>query len=202
MDDRWRLPFMERLIARLRGRLRVPQELEDMATPRTKKFIADDRSEPPSTEQKRKYADENYEDLRSFYQGETVKYASWYTTLAVTTLVGASLTPLLLLIDFPEKSSWSKFVQAFPSAIGGLAAGLNAAFRYRQQWAQNYMTLSALMNESQRFRCRTSPEYDKDENLAIDRFQNRMSEITMAEVAGWKTGLLAEDVAKVKSSGS
>jgi hypothetical protein len=137
--------------------------------------------DPSSLKQRQKAALENYENLRSFYQAETLKYSRWYILLQVVTLTGAALTPILLLIGTAPR-----VVQALPSALGGLAAALNASFQFRQDWADNYYALSALMNEYDRFSVRTSPDYNGSEIEALDTFQNRVSLISMSEVASWR----------------
>jgi len=134
----------------------------------------------PDLAEKRKAVLENYENLRDFYQGETLRYSRWYVTLQVITLLGAALTPVLLLAK-----ALPAIVQAIPSALAGLAAALNASLHYRQYWADNYSALSALINEYDRFSVRASPDYNGSEEAAVDAFQNRMSLITMAEVASW-----------------
>jgi hypothetical protein len=153
----------------------------------------------PTTEQKLETVLENFEYLRDFYQSETSRYSHWFIGLQVVTLVGAALTPLLLLVDLPKESAVPiKLIQALPSAIAGVAAAINASLRFRQDWAQNYVTLSDLVNEAQKFTVRASPDYDQGEDKAIDAFQNRMSEITMAEVKSWQTAFLSEEKGKDK----
>lgn len=151
-------------------------------TSRTKSRPIDtNQPESPTLDQKRKAALESYENLRAFYQGETIKYSRWYITLQVLTLVGSALTPVLLLV-----TSFPKVIQALPSALGGLAAAINASFHYRQYWADNYYTLSSLMTEYDRFRVRASPEYGAGEAEAITAFQNRISGLAMSEVSSWR----------------
>jgi hypothetical protein len=149
---------------------------------KTKKTDPIQSPTPPGVDPRRLAVLSNYEDLREFYQAETVKYSRLFIWLQVVTLVGSALTPILLLADSPNIS---KIVQALPSAIGGLAAAINGAFRYRQDWAQNYTTLSTIMNERQRFDVRASPDYNGTEENAIDNFQKRLSDAAMAEVHTW-----------------
>jgi len=137
--------------------------------------------DPSDIKQRRKAALENYENLRAFYQAETLKYSRWYIFLQVVTLIGSALTPVLLLMQ-----SMPRVIQALPSALGGLAAALNASFHFRQDWADNYYALSALMNEYDRFSVRTSPDYSGNDVEALDAFQNRVSLISMSEVASWR----------------
>lgn len=151
----------------------------------------------PTAEQKLEAVLDNFEYLREFYQSETSRYSHWFIGLQVVTLVGAALTPLLLLVDLPKGSAVPiKLIQALPSAIAGIAAAVNASFRFRQDWAQNYVTLSALVNEAQKFAVRASPDYGQGEDEAIDAFQTRMSEITMAEVKSWQTAFVSESKGK------
>lgn len=134
----------------------------------------------------------HFEDSRAFYQAQTLTYSHWYIGLTVATLVGTAVTPILLLIDFG--TAW-KFIPALPSAIAGLAAAMNAAMRYRESWAQNYYTLSALINEHQKFIARASPEYglDKNENEVVDKFQNNISKYVMSEVESWRAVMLTSE---------
>ena len=141
----------------------------------------DGASDVPDLAERRKAAVENYENLRDFYQGETIRYHRWYIFLQLITLLGSALTPVLLLVK-----TLPAIVQAIPSALAGVAAAINASLHFRQDWADSYYTLSALMNEYDRFSVRASPDYNGDEAAAVDAFQNRMSLITMAEVASWR----------------
>ena len=141
-------------------------------------------SDAPDLPERRKAALENYENLREFYQGETIRYSRWYISLQVITLLGAALTPVLLLAR-----GLQPIFQAIPSGLAGLAAALNASLHYRQYWADNYYALSALMNEYDRFSVRASPDYNGSEEDAVDAFQNRVSAITMSEVATWRNSI-------------
>jgi hypothetical protein len=140
---------------------------------------------------------ETYEDLRSFYQSEVRWDSSLYNILTVLTLVGTALTPLLVLQD-----NWahSKFWLAVPSAVAGLAVAVNSGFHYRESWAQNYYTLTALINEQQKFLARASPDYSPDKTLSevIDNFQNRMSTLVMSEVESWRQSMLQSDSESAK----
>lgn len=138
-------------------------------------------TDSPTLQQRQQAALENYENLRAFYQGETIRYSRWYIFLQVLTLAGSAMTPVLLLAKlFPT------VIQALPSAVGGLAAAINASLHYRQYWADNYYALSALMNEHDKFIVRASPDYNVGEAEAVDAFQNRISLIAMSEVASWR----------------
>lgn len=124
-----------------------------------------------------------------------MKYARWYIFLTVVTLLGTALTPILLLYDFQPFPSFGKVFQALPSAIAGIAAAINTAFRYRESWAQNYYTLSSLINEYQKLIARASPNYgsDKPDSEVVDNFQNKMSDLVMAEVEGWRSIMLTSE---------
>jgi hypothetical protein len=123
----------------------------------------------------------NYDQLRDFYQLETIAYSRWFTVLQWTAVAGGALTPVLLLLDL---GTWWRAVAALPSAIGAIAAGVNGAFRYRQEWASSYYTLSQIVNEYDRFASRTPPDYatSLSSSQAINSFQNRLSAITMEEI--------------------
>jgi len=84
----------------------------------------------PDLDARREAVLRNYEELREFYQGQTTFYGRMFIGLQVATLTGSALTPILLLM-----TNLPKVWQALPSAIGGLAAAVNGAFRYRQEWA-------------------------------------------------------------------
>jgi len=141
---------------------------------------------PTTLSERVKVVMETYEDYREFYQGETTKYSLCYQILVIVTLSGSALTPILLL---SKALSSHPVWQAIPGAIGALAAAINAAFRYRQEWAQAYFTLSALKNEYERFRARTQPDYggrNTTEESALNAFQDRISFLVMSEVAAWR----------------
>ena len=143
----------------------------------------------PASDGKLEAAMENYGSLFDFYQKQTLNAAYWFIFLQITTLIGAALTPIMLLIPFPPGDTHAKLWQALPAAIGGLAAACNASFALRQEWIQSYATLSALESEYQLFTVRTSPYYSDDEANAIEAFQKRLTQITMTEVQAWKTRL-------------
>jgi Protein of unknown function (DUF4231) len=128
----------------------------------------------------------HYEENFAFYQEETIRYSRRYHILVIVTLAGSSLTPILMLSTWLDShKQW----QALPSAIGARAAALNAAFRYRQAWAQGYFTFSALANEYERFTARAQPDYGGEnvtEEHAVNTFQNRMSSLVMSEVGAWR----------------
>jgi hypothetical protein len=150
---------------------------------------------PQDDEARAAAALDHLEDLRKFYQGEVTKYSYSYIILTIVTLVGSVLTPILLLYDFPQGSKYPKVIQALPSAIAGLAAAINSAFRFRESWVQNYYTLSALINEYQKFMVRATPDYgpEKAASDVVSNFQNNMSRFVMSEVESWRAVMLTSE---------
>lgn len=125
-----------------------------------------------------------------FYQDETKKYAALNMIFTIVTLVGSALTPLLILIVPKDKGSRDFWV-ALPSALACLAAALNSALRFKDEWANSYFTLSAVSNERDRLVARSSPEYsnDKDISLIADNFFNRVGSFVMSEVTIWRQAM-------------
>jgi hypothetical protein len=141
-------------------------------------------------EERRDYVVRAADEQIDFYQLEVSKYAFWYSALTVIALIGSALTPLLVIL-LESRTNVGKFWIALPSGIAGLAVAINSAFRLREEWAQSYYTLSALLNEKDRFIVRASPDYSADESLslAIDRFQANVSEFVMSEVTLWRRAM-------------
>lgn len=125
---------------------------------------------------------EIYEYLRDFYQSEVISYSRRFGLLQSTAIAGGAVTPVLLLFDFGKL--WWRGIAAIPSAIGAIAAGISGAFRYRQEWASSYYTLSKIADEYDRFRSRTAPLYGSDLSIdqIIDNFQDRLTAMTMEEL--------------------
>lgn len=74
----------------------------------------------PASNGKLEAATENYGSLFDFYQKQTLNAAYWFIFLQITTLVGAALTPIMLLVPFPPGDTHAKLWQALPAAIGAL----------------------------------------------------------------------------------
>jgi len=106
-----------------------------------------------------------------------------------------------LLVDLDPKATYTKLWLALPASIAGFAAAINASFMFRQDWIQNYTTVSALENEYHRFTAGASPDYSGDEQTSIDKFQQHLSEITMSEVRTWASRLLAIEQQLGKKAG-
>jgi hypothetical protein len=136
----------------------------------------------------------NYEWIREFYQREVNLYAYTYIVLTIITLIGTAMTPLLLLF-FNSQMPRAPFWEAIPSAVGGLAAAINIAFRYRENWTQSYYTLSAIDNEYCKFTARTSPDYSASKSISesIDNLQAKISSFTMSEVESWRAVMLKSE---------
>ena len=131
----------------------------------------------------------NYEWIREFYQREVNLYAYTYIVLTIITLIGTAMTPLLY---FSSIQKCLGLRSGHPSAVGGLAAAINIAFRYRENWTQSYYTLSAIDNEYCRFTARTSPDYSASKSISeiIDNLQSKISSYTMSEVESWRAVML------------
>ena len=123
-----------------------------------------------------------------FYQSEVSSNYWWYVALTTLTLLGSAATPLVALYLYASTDPLSKFWVALPSGVAGLAAAANVAFRFKDNWAQSYFTLSAIDIERDRLQVRASPEYSPDRPLAevIANFQNRIGQLVMSEVTIWR----------------
>lgn len=106
-----------------------------------------------------------------------------YYVSQTATIVLSALTPVLIL--------WSelpKAAQALPAALAGIAAGLNAVYRWRENWVLRAHTSEALKRELVKFRARASEHYRAElgEQQALDNFVGRVEAITMGELSEWR----------------
>lgn len=144
-----------------------------------------------TAEQRYDYALNAAELLIESYQAETTKYSNLNIIFTTITLVGSALTPLLILLVPKETYVYRNFWVALPSAVAGLAAAMSSALRFKDEWASNYFTLSALDNERDRLVARSSPEYSTDKELSqiVDNFFNRVGLLVMSEVTTWRQAM-------------
>lgn len=143
-----------------------------------------------SEQERYDYVLESAAELFRFYQTEVIRYARWYFVLTAVTLIGTAGTPMLALFLKEGVGPLANFWIALPSGIAGLAAAFNSAFHLKDEWAQNYFTLSALDVERDRFLVGASPEYSHASlSDAIDHFQKRLGELVMSEVTLWRQSM-------------
>jgi hypothetical protein len=162
-----------------------------------KKWI--DPPKPDASDDDRKrfdYVMDAAQKLFEFYQNQVVVNFWWHTILTVVTLLGTAATPLFALLLYASPDPRAKFWIALPSGIAGVAAAASVAFRFKDEWAQNFFTLSAIDIERDRFQVRASPEYSVDKSLpeVIANFQNRLGQLVMSEVTTWRQETIRSSV--------
>jgi hypothetical protein len=106
-----------------------------------------------------------------------------YYVSQTATIVLSAVTPVLILWEELPKA-----VQALPAAVAGIAAGLNAVYRWRENWVLRAHTSELMKRELVKFRARASEHYRADlgEQEAIDNFVGRIESITMGELSEWR----------------
>jgi hypothetical protein len=133
----------------------------------------------------RKAALRRCEMLIKNYEKYSLRAWRYYTGFQVATLVLAGLTPFLLLYG----SGVPQPIQALPSALAALAAGINAVFHSREDAIRQRITRELLKSERAKFLTRTSPRYGTgvSDAKALDHFVCRIEELTINEVLKWGT---------------
>ena len=101
----------------------------------------------------------------------------------VGAIVLSAIIPILILWDELPKA-----IQALPAALVSIAVGLNAVFKWRDNWATRAHTAEALKRELMKFQSRTSARYSLSLNAqqALENFVESIDSLTMNEVSEWK----------------
>jgi Protein of unknown function (DUF4231) len=142
---------------------------------------------PRTDEDRLKYVLDGAEAQRAFYQWETTKNYWLHYLCTVTTLVGAATAPLLVFV-LPQQPPMMKLWTALPSAVAVVATGVGSAFGFKQSWVESYSALTAVLDEIDRFKAGTPPDYPPDQplDLRIGKFQSRLSRIVLQQTAAFR----------------
>jgi Protein of unknown function (DUF4231) len=108
-----------------------------------------------------------------------------YQALQAATVILGGATPVLVLVG-----GVPKWLQAVPGALGAIAAGIVGFTQWRENWLRYQSTAEALKHENALFRTRTGQWYSarRDDEAVLDSYVRAIEEITMAEVAVWRSG--------------
>lgn len=101
----------------------------------------------------------------------------------ISAIVFSAITPILILWgELP------KVIQALPAALVSIAVGLNAVFKWRENWALRAHTAESLKRELMKFSARASQKYNLNlsEQEVLDNFVDTIDVLTMSEVTEWK----------------
>ena len=118
-----------------------------------------------------------------FYDEAKWRQRIAYQSFQAAVIVLSGLTPILIL--------WSNLceaLQALPSALAAIAAGLLGIFQWRANYVRFAYVCEALKSERLKFETRTTADYDKglDDHVALSNFVARMERIVMREVSDWR----------------
>ena|ERR1051326_1083651 len=112
----------------------------------------------------------------------------FHNSFQVAIIVLGALTPILLWgPDLP------RVLQALPSALAAVAAGVSGTFHWRENWASFSSIREALKSERIKYLTRTTDDYSatQDDYWALDHFVERIEALTMSESrsgapSGWE----------------
>lgn len=119
-----------------------------------------------------------------YYQNLAKKNRFYFHTAQASIIVLSGLTPILILLtDLPGA------LKALPSALSTIASGLLGVFQWKECYIRMGYTAEALVSERLRYMTRTTHDYSSSltNNEALDRFITKIENITLEEVADWKT---------------
>lgn len=118
-----------------------------------------------------------------FYEGTKTRQRIAYQSFQAAVIVLSGLTPILILW-----SNLSEALQALPSALAAIAAGLLGIFQWRANYVRFAYVCEALKSERLKFETRTTADYDKalDDHVALSNFVARMERIVLREVSDWR----------------
>lgn len=83
--------------------------------------------------------------------------------------------------------AYRRLTAALLSAIVAIVTGLNAAFKWQEQWVRSAFARESLTSESIKFQTRAEDVYAGDLQDAIAAFVLRTEAIRLAEATEWKT---------------
>jgi len=108
--------------------------------------------------------------------------------LQTSVICAAGLTAFAAAID-----SWQKWAIVLPAVITTVATGLSANFRFRSKYVNFASAGERLKWVKLRYQIR-SESTPQDQGI-LEEFVNSMEAIVLAELAEWREGLLAGDIA-------
>jgi hypothetical protein len=114
-----------------------------------------------------------------WYDGSKRRARYQFYVLQLSILVLTAITPLLILL-----SGLPKAVQALPTILATIAAGLQNIFNPRDRWAQAFSIEQFLEFERLKFETRTGDDYamEIDDHQALENFVYRIESLIIEDV--------------------
>jgi len=137
---------------------------------------------------------ERCKELIDWYKREKGWQRLLDNVLQTSVIVAAGLTAFAAAIE-----SWPKWAIVLPAVITTVATGLGTSFRFRNKYVNFASAGERLKWVKLRYQIRSERTPTDHKNL--EEFVNSMEAIVSAELAEWREGLLAGDIAgKLKGS--
>jgi hypothetical protein len=130
-------------------------------------------------------------DLIDWYDSQKKTQRILDNVLQTSVILAAGLTAFAAAVD-----SWPKWAIVLPAVITTVATGLSANFRFRTKYVNFASAGERLKWVKLRYEIRSESAPDDPKNL--EDFVNGMEAIVSAELAEWREGLLAGDIAGKK----
>jgi hypothetical protein len=113
--------------------------------------------------------------------------------LQTSVILAAGLTAFAAAVD-----SWPKWAIVLPAVITTVATGLSTNFRFRTKYVNFASAGERLKWVKLRYQIRSEGTHDESTNL--EEFVKSMEAIVSAELAEWREGLLAGNIAGKQTS--
>jgi hypothetical protein len=127
-------------------------------------------------------------DLIDWYERQKKTQHAFDIVLQTSVILAAGLTAFAAAVD-----SWPKWAIVLPAVITTVATGLSANFRFRSKYVNFASAAERLKFVKLRYEIRSENAPADTKNL--EDFVNNMEAIVSAELAEWREGLLAGDIA-------
>jgi len=138
-------------------------------------------------EARTKAALDRYDRGVGYYRAAArLNYRSYWALQSAAIALGP-ITPILLLVE-----GLPKVVQSLPAALAGIAAALNAAFDFRDDYCRHAYTTNALLSEHDQFMARAGNNYgtDRTDDEVLSAFAQRLAKIADGEATDWQRQFL------------
>lgn len=131
-------------------------------------------------------------DLITWYENQKRIQKILDNVLQTSVILAAGFTAFAAAVD-----SWPKWAIVLPAVITTVATGLSTNFRFRSKYVNFASAGERLKWAKLRFEIPSGSAPDDPKNL--EAFVNSMEAIVSAELADWRKGLLAGDIAGKKA---
>jgi len=132
-------------------------------------------------------------DLIDWYESQKKTQRILDTVLQTSVILAAGLTAFAAAVD-----AWPRWAIVLPAVITTVATGLSTNFRFRTKYVNFASAGERLKWVKLRYEIRSESAPEDQKNL--EEFVNNMEAIVSAELAEWREGLLAGDIAGKKSA--